>query len=150
MKVFNLLKALEQMVQEKAQEQPYLISIGDKAEEIAQAFEDRQKTTQDTLSELDKIVAELRKAQQERDTSELSPEAFAVFWYLQKDEVPKAKEIAQAGDGCVCTNTRTGRRSSHQEQELRRSLYKSLIDAGVEKVVEYAQNLMKMLRRAST
>jgi type I restriction enzyme R subunit len=148
-KVFNLLKNLQQMVQEKAQEQPYLISIGDKAEEIAQAFEDRQKTTQDTLSELEKIVAELRKAQRERDTSELSPEAFAVFWYLQKDSVPKAKEIAQQVMAAFAQYPHW-QTSTHQEQELRRALYKALIDAGVEKVVEYAQNLMKMLQRASS
>jgi len=148
-KVFNLLENLQKLVQEKAQEQPYLISIGDKAEEIAQAFEDRQKTTQDTLSELDKIVAELRKAQQERDTSELSPEAFAVFWYLQKEGVPKAKEIAQQVMAAFAQHPHW-QTSTHQEQELRRALYKALIDAGVEKVVEYAQNLMKMLRRASS
>jgi type I restriction enzyme R subunit len=147
-KVFNLLKAIQQMVQEKAQQQPYLINIGDKAEEIAQAFEDRQKTTQDTLTELDKIVQELRKAQKERDDSDLSPEAFAVFWYLQKEGVAAAKEVAKQvmasfGDYPHWQS------SSHQEQALRRALYKALIDGGVEKVVECAQNVMKMLKRAT-
>jgi hypothetical protein len=39
--------------------------------------------------------------------------------------------------------------SSHQEQELRKVLYKALIDGKVENVVEMAQTLMKMLRRGS-
>jgi type I restriction enzyme R subunit len=42
------------MVDEKAAEQPYLLNIGDKAEQVAEAFENRQKTTQETLSELEK------------------------------------------------------------------------------------------------
>jgi hypothetical protein len=41
-KVFNLLKALDQLVRQNAGKEPYLISIGDRAAEIAAAFEDRQ------------------------------------------------------------------------------------------------------------
>ena len=44
---------------------------------------DRQDTTKDTLTELEEIVRELRAAQAERDASDLTPEAFAVFWFLQ-------------------------------------------------------------------
>jgi type I restriction enzyme R subunit len=91
-KVFNLLKAIQQLVEEKAKEQPFLLNIGDKAAEIAQAFEDRQRTTQDTLLELDRIIQELRKAQEERDASDLSPEAFAISWYLQKEGCQRPKK----------------------------------------------------------
>lgn len=147
-KVFNLLKAVQQMVQEKAQQEPYLISIGDKAEQIAEAFEDRQKTTRETLTELEKLVKELRKAQQERDQENLSPEAFAVFWYLQKEGVDSAKEVAGQVAAAFAAHPHW-HGSSHQEQELRKALYKALIDGGVEKVVEFAQNIMRMLRRAS-
>ena len=44
-KVFNLLKALHDHVKRLAHEQPWLMSIGDRAEAVAQAFEERQKTT---------------------------------------------------------------------------------------------------------
>jgi hypothetical protein len=39
--------------------------------------------------------------------------------------------------------------SGHEEQAVRRALYKALIDAGVDGVVDVAQAIMKMLRRAS-
>ena len=39
--------------------------------------------------------------------------------------------------------------SERQEQDVRRALYKALIDAGVEAVVEIASKLMKLLRRAT-
>jgi len=149
-KVFNLLKAVQQMVQEKAQQEPFLISIGEKAEQIAEAFEDRQQTTQDTLTELEKLVAAYRKAQQERDSSKLTPEAFAVSWKLQADGVPqeKADAVAREVEAAFADHPHW-HTSSHQEQELRKALYKALISGGVENVVETAQTLMKLLRRAS-
>jgi len=42
------------------------------------------------------------------------------------------------------------RSRGHQEQDVRRALYKALIDAGVEKVVDIAQGIMRMLRRSSS
>ena len=38
--------------------------------------------------------------------------------------------------------------STHHEQELRRSFYKALITAGVDGVVDVAQRILNMLRRA--
>ena len=38
--------------------------------------------------------------------------------------------------------------SERQEKDVRRSLYKSLIDSGIEAVVDVATQLMKLLRRA--
>ena len=148
-KVFNLLKALHAMVQEKGREQPYLISIGDKAEEIAQAFEDRQQTTQDTLRELERMVQELKEAEAQRDETNLDPEAFAVYWYLNKAEVPKALDVARTASSAF-EQYPHWQTSTHQEQDVRRALYKALIDAGVEKVVDIAQGIMRMLRRSSS
>lgn len=39
--------------------------------------------------------------------------------------------------------------SSHQEQEVRKSFYKALINARVEGVVDMAQGILRMLRRAT-
>lgn len=64
-KVFNLLMAIDQLAHEEAYREPYLLSIGDKAKEIAQAFEDRQKTTAETLEALRKLIQEIREARQE-------------------------------------------------------------------------------------
>jgi type I restriction enzyme R subunit len=146
-KVFNLLKTMHQLVQQQGQQQPYLVNIGDKAEEIARAFESRQKTTQETLQELEKLVREVNEAERRRDESSLTPEAFAVFWMLQRQEVPKALEVAQAA-AAAFEEFPHWQTSTHQEQDVRRALYKALIEAGVDGVVDVAQAMMKMLRRA--
>lgn len=146
-KVFNLLKGMHDLVEEKAAEQPYLVSIGDKAEEIARNFEGRQKTTQDTLSALEKLVAEAAEAEKRKDEADLTPDAFAVFWMLQRAEVAQALPVARAVGEAFQTFPHW-QSSSHQEQEVRKAIYKALIDAQVDGVIEVANGILKMLRRA--
>ncbi len=147
-KVFNLLKNLDDMIEAKAAGQPYLISIGDRAEEIARAFESRQKTTQETLFDLEKLVSELAEAERRQQETELSPDAFAVFWTLQRRAVPKAMEVAREV-GAAFEQHPHWQTSEHHEQNVRRAIYKALISAGVvEAVTDVADALLKMLRRA--
>jgi type I restriction enzyme R subunit len=147
-KVFNLLKALANLVNAKASGEPYLISIGDRAQEIAEAFESRQMTTQQALDLLEKLIAELKAAEKDRDATGLSPEAFAVFYVLKTDGVEEPLKAAQAVEAAFQQYPHW-QTSEHQEQDVRRSIYKALIDAGIEAVVEVATKLMKLLRRAS-
>jgi type I restriction enzyme R subunit len=147
-KVFNLLKAIDQLTGQEACREPYLLSIGDKAEQIAQRFEDRQETTQATLDELRKLIEEVRQARQERDASQRSPEAFAVYWLLKRDGVDSADAVAKAAEEAFREYPHW-QTSEHQEQEVRRAFYKALIDAGVDAVVEVCESLLQMLRRAT-
>jgi type I restriction enzyme R subunit len=144
-KVFNLLKAIDQLTREEANKEPYLLSIGEKAEQIAAAFEDRQQNTKDTLSGLEKLIQEYMEARKQREATELSPESFAVFWLLKQQGVEKADDVAKAAAEAFEQNPHW-QSSSHQEQEVRKSFYKALITAEVDGVVEVAQNILKMLK----
>ena len=146
-KVFNLLKAINQLATTSAGQEPYLVSIGDKAEQIAQAFESRQQTTEQTLQSLMELAEQVKKARQERDATKLSPESFAVYWLLQHDGVEQADAVAREAEQAFGAYPHW-QTSSHQEQELRRSFYKALITAGVDSVVDVAQRILNMLRRA--
>src|SRR5262249_11151053 len=129
-KVFNLLKNIHELVSEKAAQQPLLINIGDKAEEIARAFQDRQKTTKDTLPDLDHLGQELPQAEQRQKETALSAEAFAVFWLLQRQEVPKAIDVAR-GIATAFEQFPPWQTSERQEQDVRKEIYKALINADV-------------------
>jgi type I restriction enzyme R subunit len=146
-KVFNLLKAFHDLVERDARQEPYLVSIGDKAEQIATAFEDRQKTTKEALEDFERLRAELRQAQERRAETELSPEAFAVYWLLDREGVVKAHYVAQAAADAFEEHP-YWQTSTHQEQAVRKNLYKAMIIAGVDGVVDLTQRLMKMLRRS--
>jgi type I restriction enzyme R subunit len=146
-KVFNLLRAVRQMNDEEGAKEPYLLNIATKAEEVIVAYGDRQRTTRDALDDMLKIVEELRKAKQEREASDLSPEAFAVSWFLKQEGVAKADEVARQV-ATAFAEFPHWQTSGHQEQDLRKALYKALIGGGVSTVVDYAQRIMNLLRRA--
>jgi len=64
-KVFNLLKSILDTVRERAGREPYLISIGERAELIASLYKQRQSTTQKTLENLKDIVEEINADRRE-------------------------------------------------------------------------------------
>jgi type I restriction enzyme R subunit len=148
-KIFNLLKILHELVSTKAAENPYLISIGERAEQIAEAFEQRQLTTQQALEALEKLIAGLKEAEKDRDATGLSPEAFAVYYLLKSEGLADPLAVARESEKAFQEYPHW-QTSERQEQDVRRSLYKALIDAGVEAVVDVAGKLMKLLRRATS
>lgn len=147
-KIFNLLKALAHLVGNQAGAEPYLLSIGDRAQAIAEAFETRQLSTQQALEALDRLIAELKGAEKDRDATGLTPEAFAVFYVLKSEGVKEPLQAARQVETAFAHYPHW-QVSERQEQEVRRELYKSLIDTGVEAVVEMAAKLMKLLRRTT-
>lgn len=147
MKVFNLLKALRDVVDQEGARAPYLISIGERAEAIAQAFEDRQTTTQETLRQLVSLVEEYGEAERARQHSDLSPAGFAVYWVLKRSGMANADRVARDAEAALARYPHWPR-SPEQERGLRTALYKSLIDAGVNRVVEYGDRLLRILRGA--
>jgi len=82
-KVFGLLKSLHEHVKRLAGEQPWLISIGDRAEAVALAFEQRLKTAQEALADLMTLVSETGEAAAERAKTDFSRDAFTVLWHLK-------------------------------------------------------------------
>jgi type I restriction enzyme R subunit len=146
-KVFNLLKALANLVDQRGGDEPYLISIGERAEQIAHAFEQRQMTTQQALDALQGLVRDIGEGEKQRDETGLSPEGFAIYYVLKKDGVPDPLKVAGKVEEAF-ERSPHWRTSERQAQDLRRALYKALIDTGVEEdVVEVASRLMKVLRR---
>lgn len=77
----------------------------------------------------------------------MSPEEFAVFWFLKREGVQRAE---QAGRDTAAAFRRFPhwQRSPEQEREVRKALYKTLIGVGVKSVVEVGDRILQMLRRA--
>lgn len=147
-KVFNLRKALEQIARQTGASQPYLIPIGERAEKVAQAFEDRQLSTQQALEELQKLIREVHQAEEERKEKDLSPEGFAVYWLLHREGVENAQAVGRE-TAAAFEQYPHWQQSAEQEREVKKSLYKTLINAKVTSVVDVANRIMQMLRHGS-
>ncbi|MDW8383003.1 MAG: HsdR family type I site-specific deoxyribonuclease [Verrucomicrobiota bacterium] len=157
-KVFNLLKELHRLVEEGGRVAPYLLSIGERAEEIRRRFEERQIESQEALRELNELVQQLRKAEEERrNMGDLThrpyaTQAFAVEWWLRMREVApeSAKQVAQAMETAFAEFPHW-MSNQRQEGELRSRLYKALQDIGVpvSEMVAWADAMLNLLRRAA-
>ncbi|RMH35240.1 MAG: HsdR family type I site-specific deoxyribonuclease [Nitrospirae bacterium] len=151
-KVFNLLRELHRLVEAKGKEQPHLIPIGERAEAIRQAFEDRQLTSQQALAELDQLVHRLKEAEDERRESTLSAEAFAVSWWLRVQKGlsrEKAEALAAALEPAFRAYPHWAT-SAVQERELRRLLYQEVMRAaGIDHVVAWVDEMLTFIRRAA-
>src|SRR3972149_12114800 len=61
-RVLNLGKSLLQAAIDEGDRQPYLLAMGDRAEAILEAYDDRQGGTQEGLGELEKRTVEFVRA----------------------------------------------------------------------------------------
>ncbi|MDN5292779.1 MAG: type restriction enzyme subunit [Eubacteriales bacterium] len=147
-KVFNLLKAIRNLVDREGGRSPYLITIGERAEQVAKAFEERQITTKEALKQLEIAWQEHEEAEKVKEETDLSPEGFAVFWLLKREGVARAEEAAQQA-AAIFEKFPHWERSSEQERNLRIALFRILLEAGVERVADFAERIMKMLGRRS-
>jgi len=147
-KVFNLLKELYRLVEARGRDQLYLIPIGDRAEAIRRAFEERQIQSHQAIQEIEQLVKQLREAEEERKGSKLSSQAFAVAWWLRVQEgfgARESEEIARRIDVCFRELPHWAT-SERQERELRTRLYKIFLDA-TDDVVSLVGRVLDMLRR---
>ncbi len=148
-RMFNLLNTIARMVAEEGKEKPFLIPIGERAERIRKAFEERQINSRQALKELEKLVREIKEAQRQMGETHLSNGAFAVKWWLRlhKGLDPHTSEDLALGIDEALKEFPYWSKSARQEGGLRRRLYKVLKGAGIEDRVEWANDILNLLRR---
>ncbi|MFY9381562.1 MAG: hypothetical protein WAO54_05020, partial [Eubacteriales bacterium] len=78
----------------RGDEAPYLVSIAQKAELLIKLYENRQKTTQETLEEMKKIIAEINAAQREQVEKGMSSDVFTTYWLLKQSGFGDAEAMA--------------------------------------------------------
>jgi len=125
-KVFNLHKSIQNMVDQLGNQAPYLHSIGERAEAIVQAFQLRQQATQEALAALEELIREINLAERERAEMNLKPESFAIYWLLNRDSIPDAEWIARRMEDTFKKYPHW-RTSSAQEREVKIALYGVLL-----------------------
>ncbi len=130
----------------RSKEAPYLIPIGERAEEIARQFHEGQLDTVTALEELTKLREEALAADDARKETKLSVDGFGVYWLLRhRMELDEAEPIAEAADRVFDAHPHW-KAADAEEREVRRSLYKVLLDAKVENITEVVGGLLAMLK----
>ena len=147
-KVFNLIKSLEKTVAREGETSPYLKSIAEKAEMLVQLFQNRQKSTQETLNELKKIIEEINTAKKEREEKNMTAEIFSIYWILDRAGFENATSMANQMEK-VFEEYPHWQKSNKHGIKIRQKLYEVMIQSGTtdtKKISETAQQIMKILK----
>jgi type I restriction enzyme R subunit len=147
-KVFNLLKSIQKEIEKYRDTSPYLISIGEKAENIAKLFVERQKHTQETLEEFKKLIQEINEARREQAEKNIPVEAFSIFWMLKKEGVEKPEDKANQMN-TVLNKFPHWKTSERQESSVKQELYKILVQSKVSNITELAKGIIRVIKGQS-
>ncbi|MCX7920329.1 MAG: type I restriction endonuclease subunit R, partial [bacterium] len=145
-KIFNIIKSIEYVLNSKGKTSPYLISIAEKAEVILKMYKERQKTTEETLEELKKLIVEIHSAQEEQGKKGMSPEVFTVYWILKQKSIPKPEELANEIK-TVFARYPYWKTSETQEKEVRQEFYALIMKEGFKNLEMLSQIIEDMIKK---
>ncbi|MBN1697526.1 MAG: type I restriction endonuclease subunit R [Spirochaetales bacterium] len=144
-KVFNLIKSINKAVAESTR-QPYLISIGEKAWEVAENFKKRQQDTIDALEELKNLINEINQARREQAEKDIPDDVFSVYWTMKTYGVEAPEEKANQMLTVLKQYPYYSDSEAH-EREIRKELYKVLLGSGSYDDMAEAKELVEKILR---
>ena len=145
-KAINLRKALHRKVIDEGESNPYLIPIGERAEAITEAYENRQMTTQEALAEFMRSAEEYARAAREQAQMDLDNNTYAVYTILRNAIEDVNPEQARAVDQ-VFAQFPDYRWDDHQQNQLRGTLYKTLeLSVDITTKIEITNKLLRLAR----
>ena len=145
-KVFNLLNSILKKVEEEGGKKPFLISIGERAEKIVEAFKQRQISTQEALSQLEEEIRKINEAEKEAVQSSLSTEGFTIFWILKEEGIgaEDCNRVASSMEEVLQAYPHW-QRSERQARAVKQILYRHLIEIGAKREKEITEMVNRIM-----
>ncbi|CAJ9259878.1 type I site-specific deoxyribonuclease, HsdR family protein [Burkholderia pseudomallei] len=130
-KVFNLVRGLQQEIDENPATAPVLQPLKDRAERILKDLEERKTTGLAAMDMLAALATEKETALKAARDSGLSPRAFAVYWVLRSEAyLPQAgldpMDIAREAENLLARFPNAAA-NTDELRRFRASLYKPLL-----------------------
>ncbi|MGH7822483.1 MAG: type I restriction enzyme subunit R domain-containing protein, partial [Candidatus Binatia bacterium] len=143
-KVWNLGRSLAQAARERRDAQPYLIALGERAEEILETFDDRQVGTQQALEQLEKLVGEFNEAEREQAETGFDLTTFTVYRLLHSDGLAESRTLAPRVAALLAQFPNHAANAA-ERRALKAALYKELLPVvGKERMVEIAEKVLRL------
>ncbi|WP_068471488.1 hypothetical protein [Candidatus Protochlamydia phocaeensis] len=145
-KFLNLSKVLGRLVNEQGSAKPFLISIGEKASALAEAYEDRHLTTQEALERFLNLASEAVVVEEERNQLNLDGNSFAIYKVILNAKPTISAQEAKHVNS-IFERYPNHLWNQHEKSQLRAALYKELISiVGKDNIIEVANQLFKLQR----
>ncbi|MBI2203941.1 MAG: hypothetical protein HYU41_08835 [Candidatus Rokubacteria bacterium] len=127
--------------------QPYLVPIGERAEAVLEAYDDRQIGTEAALRQLERLVMEFLEARRASAESGFDVNAFATYWTLKQAGISGADAVAKQIEAAFVRYP-DHRENADDRRRVKAALYKALLPAvGKDRMVEVADRILAIERR---
>jgi type I restriction enzyme R subunit len=126
-KIANLHRSITIHIQKNIKREPFLYSLGERAEEIIKRFEEKQIKTKEALEKLSEIAKQIATSEEEKAKIGLKDEEFNIYWTLKDNNVPGdltrlAKSLFKTLD-----ENKNWYMNKKVERNLRKKIYKQLL-----------------------
>ncbi len=141
-RVINLVNSVRKAVDDEKGVNPYLNEIGDRAEAIIDAYDDRQSTTEDALKKIEALIHEIVDARREQAEMGLG-RAFSFYWELKQEGVAQPERTATI-IRAIFDRFPNNDENVAELRQLKAELYKVLLPlVGKENMLRVAEKLLR-------
>ncbi len=152
-KVYNLLRGLRKEMEDDPAAAVILQGIMERSQRIIQNLEERKITGLAAMDELAGLAAEKSVARKKAAQSGLSAVGFAVYWVMEQHATVAAAGVdpmaaAQEVEG-VLAKFPNWRENADEKRQLRRNLYKPLLQIPTQQRASVIEHVMQILERAA-
>jgi len=145
-KVINLINSIAKTVTDEGDANPYLKSIGERAEHIQEAFDDRQISTKEALKKTEELIREIVEARKKQEETGFNSNTFTIFWLIKQDNILNPDKLAPSINS-VFERFPNYKHNAAELRELKADLYKLLLPIlGKERMVGMVEKLLKLSR----
>lgn len=127
-KIINLIKSIQKLAEEKAND-PVLISVKERAEDIMDAYSSRQMTTQEALKQLLELADGESKRNEEQQKEGISSVAWFIRDVLSKEKIVDMQAVKDLE--AIINEYPEFARSEKLTRDLRNDLYNRLESLGL-------------------
>lgn len=146
-RVINLVNSINGVVVKEGGEKPYLRPIGQRAEEIQDAFDARQITAAEAMKKVEVLIDEIVTADKEQATTGFDINTFTIYWMLNNKGVKDSRIIAPLANGFFQRFPNFNHNVDEMRQ-LKAELYKLFMPlVGKGGMVSLVENLLKLSRK---
>ena len=124
-RILSMINSILNEVTQNKLKQPYLISIGERAEQIAQVYSKGQESSENTARVLETLIQEMNEANREQNSLRMSPDIFSLYWFLKNKMIKEPEKIATEMSS-VFTKYSKWRTNPRQERDIRLELNRTL------------------------
>lgn len=146
-KVINLINSIIKTATNEGDESPYLKPIGERAEAIQEAFDNRQVTALDALRKVEALINEMLEARRQQEETGFDINTFTIYWLLKQENVKWFEKLAPI------INTAFVRFPNFKDnvaelRQLKAELYKLLLPAvGKDIMLGIVEKLLRLERK---